>query len=557
MKTCLKKILLSIVFLHVFSILSSQSKNSALQFAIYNVVEKRFQDTIIIIRGQVVRTAATTTSFYRKTNYHPVWTNEWGMNAKANELLSALGNADENGLRIEDYHVFELQRLKSVFEKSLLKRIPPSQEDLLEAEILFTDAFLLYSSHLNYGKTDPETIDAYWKAERNDCNIELDNYLIHTLQHNTPTAKAFFNLEPLYREYAVFKKELSVLRKLPAEADFKKIDFGTIKKIEVNDTSKIIPQIKNRLNATRFYNDTSNNLSEIYDSTLYKAIKLFQKQNGLEADGVIGKGTMDALNISNADRIQTLLLNMERMRWLPHEPEGRYIMVNIADFNMKLIDADSIVINSNAIVGKDYRATPVFSAKMTYLVFNPTWTVPPTILANDVIPDTRKDINYLQKKKMKLFDSKGNIVDPKTIDWKKMSGKYFPYTVRQEPGPQNSLGLLKFMFPNKHDVYMHDTPQKELFLKNERAFSSGCIRIQQHIELAEYLLRTIEGFDRDSIESILKSGKTQQVILPEPIMVHIVYFTAAVNENGKVIFRKDIYDRDKALKAALFREYKN
>jgi murein L,D-transpeptidase YcbB/YkuD len=559
MKIIMPRILLIIVFLHFFIINASARNNnfsSDIQKLIFNVVSRQSGDSIIIIHSQVIRTAETAASFYRKMNYHAVWVNENGFNFFAKELMLSINYAHANGLNKTDYHAAALERLEAKINRAQLKRELPVTDDLFEAEMLMTDAYLLFSAHLNYGKTDPETIDPQWHAERNDCNIELDNYLIHALQHKK-IAQSLSDLEPVYCEYDFYKNELTQLNKLLKKGGWKKIDFKDVNKISKGDTSFLVPLIKERLTVSGEYNLPYEQTDSVFDESLEAAVKRFQYKNGLKVAGYVGKETMEAMNISLNERIQTIILNMERMRWLPREPESRYIVVNIAGFNMKLMENGCEVMYSNAIVGKDYRETPVFSAKMTYLVFNPTWTVPSTILANDVIPDTRRDIHYLEKKKMKVYDRNGHIVDPTTIDWKKAKGKSFPYTIRQSPGAHNSLGLIKFMFPNKYDVYMHDTPQKELFEMNDRAFSSGCIRIQKPVELAEYLLRKKEEFTPDSIQSIFKTGKTLQVILPEPIMVHIVYFTATVDEKGIVIFRKDLYGRDKKLKAALFEEYEN
>jgi L,D-transpeptidase YcbB len=510
-------------------------------------------DSIIYICGQPILTSETTITFYRKNQYRPAWVDEDGFNQNGTTLVSAIFNAGENGLKTEDYHYAKLKRLNDAFSKNPLKRKTAEAEDLLLGEMLLTDAFFLFASHLYYGKTDPETIDPQWHAERNNCPIEMDNYLLDALKAKN-LREALQLLEPQQEEYAVMKEKLQSLRKILKQGGWQKIDFGSLKKIELKDNNEVIPLIRQRLQISGEYKDTSNFTSLVYDSVLFAAVKLFQKHNGLDADGVIGKGTMDALNVSVKDRMETLLLNMERMRWLPRDTDNnRYIIVNIAAFNMKVIDKGKVIINSKAIVGRTYRMTPVFTAKMTYLIANPFWTVPKTILREDVIPDVKKDLNYLKKKNMRIIDYKGNEIDPHSIDWSKITPRNFPYMIRQDPGKSNSLGSIKFMFPNKYDVYMHDTPDKKLFDKEDRAYSSGCIRIQEYLKLAAYLLRTKEVTE-DSIQRLLDSGKQMQINLPEPIMVHVVYLTANVS-NGEVIFRKDFYDRDKTLKAALFRDY--
>jgi murein L,D-transpeptidase YcbB/YkuD len=510
-------------------------------------------DSVIYVCGQPVLTSETVVIFYRKNQYQPVWVDEQGLNTAGRQLLKAIAAAEENGLQPEDYHYVLLQKLNDTFLKNQLKRKSAEPEELLLAEMMLSDAFFLYGSHLYYGKTDPETIDPQWHAQRNNCPIEMDEYLLQALKTKN-LSEALRQLEPVQKDYAIMKQALQSLRKTVKEGGWSRIDFGSIRKLQLNDSSTLIPLIRQRLHISGEYSDSLSLTNAVYDSVLFRAVVLFQKRHGLDADGIIGKGTMEALNIPAVDKMETLIINMERMRWLPRDTDNnRYIMVNIAAFNMKVIENGKVIINSKAIVGKTYRMTPVFSAKMTYMITNPYWTVPKTILREDVIPEVKKNLDYLKKKKMRIIDYKGNEIDPNTIDWSKVTPRNFPYMIRQDPGRHNSLGSIKFMFPNKYDVYMHDTPDKQLFEKEQRAYSSGCIRIQEYLKLAAYLLRT-RNVSEDSIQRLLDSGRQLQINLPEPIMVHVVYFTAYVS-NGEVIFTKDIYGRDKALKAALLRRY--
>lgn len=512
-------------------------------------------DSLFYVCDIPLPASVTVASFYRKTYYKVVWVNDNGFNTQGLQFLIALSQADNNGLNASDYHLLQLNKLESKFSKNRLKQKPCELDDLLTAELLMTDAFMLYAAHLYYGKTDAETIDPQWHAERNNCAIEIDNYLIGILNRKD-IIQSLKELEPNYPEYQRFKIKLQELRNLANQEGWQTIPFNDIKKIEPNDTISIIQQIRERMAVIGEYQLKPNFESEIYDDALVNAVKKFQYQNGLENDGVIGKGTQDALNITIQQRIQQLVVNMERMRWLPREQPNRYIMVNIAGFTMRVIENGKVIINSKAVVGRDARETPVFSAKMTYMVLNPNWTVPTTILKEDVIPAVKKNINYLAKKNMRIVDRNGKEIDPITLDWKNITPNNFKYFVKQDPGKTNSLGTIKFMFPNKYDVYIHDTPDKSLFSKTERAYSSGCIRIQEYLKLAAYLLKEKE-ITEDSINVLLESGKQMQMVISNPIMVHIVYFTASVNEKGEVIFRKDIYNRDAALRKALFKEYQN
>ncbi|EIM74493.1 ErfK/YbiS/YcfS/YnhG family protein [Nitritalea halalkaliphila LW7] len=276
-----------------------------------------------------------------------------------------------------------------------------------------------------------------------------------------------------------------------------------------------------------------------------------QQRLGLNQDGVIGNGTLAGLNEPPAQQMQKLAVNMERLRWLPDTlKEETVIVVNIANFRMDLIQNRDTLFSTEAIVGKNYRKTPVFNAEMSYLVFSPTWTVPPTILANDVLPAVKKDMNYLKSKQMRVLTFDGKEVDPTKINWQSLSARGFPYMIRQDPGPQNSLGAVKFMFPNRYNVYIHDTPSREQFGRDNRALSSGCIRIREPERLAVLLLED-QGWTPERIAAAMKRKTEENVRLKRPIPVVLLYLTAWTDEGGRLQWREDIYTRDAELAAAL------
>jgi len=252
------------------------------------------------------------------------------------------------------------------------------------------------------------------------------------------------------------------------------------------------------------------------------------------------------LDTSLKENRNRILINMERWKAIPKNTGRKYLMVNIADFRMNAIENDSLILSLKTIVGKLYRKTPLFHTKMTHIVFNPTWTIPPNILRNDILPLIKKDISYLKKRNIRIFQTdktgKRKQVSADSINWKAVSEKQFPYQLVQDAGKDNALGVVKFMFPNSYHVYMHDTPSKELFEETERTFSSGCIRVSNAIDLATYLLKN--KWDKTKIMNVIKSGKTFTVYLVEPVEVYIEYFTAWVDADGILQFRKDIYERD-------------
>jgi murein L,D-transpeptidase YcbB/YkuD len=319
--------------------------------------------------------------------------------------------------------------------------------------------------------------------------------------------------------------------------------------IKPGESQEAILQIRKRL-MTLNYVITDTILAQ-YDDNLSYVIKEFQHLHGLNEDGNIGKLTLEALNLTPSKRIESILANLERLRWMPSEVPERRIQVNIVDFALELIDKKDTILSMRAIVGKHYRATPVFNSIMTYLVISPGWVVPPTIFSNDVLPELKKGQDYLRKKNMQIITSTGAPVDYNTINWSTVTSRNFPYMIRQQPGADNALGNIKFMFPNEYNVYIHDTPSRDLFDKDARAFSSGCIRIAKPMELAMYLLADQEDWSEERINNVINSRRETTVRLKQSIPVYITYFTAWSSSTNKFHFRTDIYNRDVELVKAL------
>ena len=266
-------------------------------------------------------------------------------------------------------------------------------------------------------------------------------------------------------------------------------------------------------------------------------------RHGIDADGKVGPRSLEELNVPVETRIDQIRANLERARWVFRDVEDTYIIVDIAGFHLDLVEDRQIVWSTNVQVGKARHATPVFKSTLKYIEFNPTWTIPPGILRNETLPAIRRDPDYLSRNNMSVVTISGKIVDPTTIDWAATAGKGFPYMIRQEPGTRNALGQVKFIFPNEYMVYLHDTPSKGLFARTERAFSHGCIRTQNPFDFAENLLDG-QGWDRARIDQVIESRKTTRVNLEKPVTVMLLYWTADVEADGTVHFRKDVYKRD-------------
>jgi murein L,D-transpeptidase YcbB/YkuD len=271
---------------------------------------------------------------------------------------------------------------------------------------------------------------------------------------------------------------------------------------------------------------------------------------GLESDGAVGAGTIAELNVPVSERIRQLRVNLDRGRVLLHDLPERFVVVNIAGFTAYLIKGQDIEWSTRVQVGKPYRKTPLFRSEINYLVFNPTWTVPPGIIRSDILPAAKKDPASITRRGLKVLDSAGREVDPASVDWSRFTSG-IPYTLRQDPGPNNALGRVKLMFPNDYFVYLHDTPSQALFDKADRAFSSGCVRVERALELAERVLDDPAEWNAQSIDAVIRGGKLQNVTLKRRMPVLLAYWTAWVDPEGSVNFRRDLYGQDAQWAAGL------
>lgn len=471
----------------------------------------------------------------------PVWINSNVLGKNGYVLLDYIRQIARHGLNPSDYHLFLLE--KYVDKTKLFMAM--DTEDMMKLDVLLTDAYLLLGLHLYYGKVDSEKEGENWTIQRKKPELQLNRKLEEALTAGDIT-NGLNLLAPRYRSYWMMKEDLAFFLELENEPWPALISDTTINPAQSN---QLLPKIRRRLIKLRY--SLSDSISVTYDTELEKQLKNFQKDWGLNADGVIGKGTLLALNTRPEMLINRLKVNMERFRWLPlHEPR-KYLMVNIASFDLVLIEGVDTLISMRAIVGKDYRETPVFNALMTYIVFGPSWTVPPTILKNDVIPELLKGPEYLKKKNMELLRYDGSEIAYSEIDWTKISRNNFPYMVRQNPGPENALGKVKFMFPNSYNVYIHDTPSRGYFARDDRAMSSGCIRIEKPFELAELLLADSPEWPPEKIHTAMQQNRGQTASLKTPVEVLLLYLTSWTGGNGRVQFRKDIYMWDELIVKAL------
>jgi murein L,D-transpeptidase YcbB/YkuD len=472
-------------------------------------------------------------ALYEKYDYQRIWRDQ----DTSRQLLSAIDSIYLQGLNPGDYHDKEIRSLLEEQETAF------NEGHQAELDLLLTDSLIRIGYHLQIGKVDPEALDSNWNMNRMLPGLDPVLALSEAIDTGNVTQliDSFRPQAPVYRNLMT---ALAQYRGIEAQGGWPIVPDGETLKPGMKDARITI--LRNRLHVTGDM-PAENMESDLFDSTVEEGVKHFQQRHGLDDDGILGKETLAALNVSVKDRIDQIRVNLERARWILHDLPEEFVVADIAGFYVKYYRGGDIVWEGRAQVGKPYRKTPVFRDQIRYLEFNPTWTVPPTILRKDVLPAIKRDPDYLAKKNMRVLDGKGKPVDAAAIDWSQYPEKSFPYLIRQEPGPGNALGRIKFMFPNKHLVYLHDTPSKGLFEQSARAFSSGCIRVENPFGFAERLLENTPGWDRSRIMREVDTAKTSRVNLAEPVTVMLLYWTATADAAGTVTFKEDIYQRDAAV----------
>lgn len=469
---------------------------------------------------------------YERNEFRMLWQDQQNVD----DLLADVGNIEKEGLNPEDYHLSQLLVLKLRLEESE----SPDPELLADYDLLLTDSLVRLCYHLQFGKVDPESLDPAWNMTR---QVRGQNPVgaIEKRLRTASLARGLANIRPEIEYYQILKSALKKYREIQENGGWKRVPEGPTLKPGMTDSR--VPPLRQRLAVTGEFGGSVTD-STFFDEELKEAVKKFQNQHRLEVDGAVGKNTLAALNIPVKQKINQIRVNLERSRWIFHKLPANFIVVDIAGFETFHIKGLTEKWSSKVQVGKPFRKTPVFKSKIKYLVFNPTWTVPPTILQKDILPKVKKNPDYLRKMKISVIDRKGKRVDSNSVNWSKYS-KGVPYTLRQEPGPHNALGRIKFIFPNKYFIYLHDTPSRSLFQRQDRAFSSGCIRVDKDIELAEILLNDSEKWNRASIQELIATNKTRRVNLPEPMPIMLLYVTIWFDDNNTLIFKKDVYDRDR------------
>jgi len=373
--------------------------------------------------------------------------------------------------------------------------------------------------------------------------------ILQIIYYSTSFRKSPLETDPEFnKQYYLLEKYLSEYDSINKKGGWETIPSGDTLKAGIRSDRVI--RLHERLIASNDLKLNSVSVMDSFSRSTEQAVKIFQQRHGLISDGIVEKHTLAALNISTGERIKQIKLNMNRWKEMPAVMDNYYIFINTADFRLEVVEADTVRLEMQVIVGRYYRKTPVIHSVVTGMVFNPYWYIPPGILKNDILPKVKKDSAFIKRMNIRVYESTGETktkkeINPDDINWKEINTEKFPYQLVQSPGSKNPMGVVKFNIPNKYLVYLHDTPDKKLFERQKRTFSSGCIRISKAKELADYLLRNIPDEKYKNTDSIINSRKTINVDLPEPVKIYIEYFTCWVDDRGKLNFRDDIYGRDK------------
>ncbi|MGE3875431.1 MAG: murein L,D-transpeptidase [Parvibaculaceae bacterium] len=462
----------------------------------------------------------------------------WVGTGRMTPFIQRLLDAEDDGLNPQDYPIDTLIDLRDGLD-------PADPMSAARTELYFSAFFVAYAADLKTGRVIPQKVDP--RLFRNRKTVDVLRILTDMSKYRAPT-QYLNEFEPKNPQYQALKKLLQAYRDLEAKGGWGTIEPG--ENLKPGMTDPRVAQVRKLLGATGDYEWKTPGDPDFYDEQLAIGVKRFQARHGLEAKGLIGKQTIVTMNVPVEERVRQIMLNMERWRWMPENLGDYHFLVNIAAFELQRIQANTIIDRMNTVVGAPATQTPEFSDELEYVEFNPTWTVPYSIATKEMLPRLRRN-PYAYAGDFEVFVG-GKLAAWGAIDWSAYGPGNFPFTFRQKPGPKNALGKVKFMMPNKHNIYLHDSPAKDKFLQTARAFSHGCIRLSRPVDLAYALVPDLGGWSKARMDAAWAGGKTTRASFTDHIPVHLIYGTAFRGDAGMIEFRPDVYGRDRKLYNALF-----
>lgn len=524
---------------HGDAISSAQRPHVAAPESLSVIIERRMADT--------ARPASVTEhewhhvqNLYRAASYAPLWTDGNGLTVRAKSLILVLAHADDDGLSLA---ASPAAAMDSAFSRT------DGITAAADADILLTSTFAWYAEDMIRGSVDPRKVQPEWHITVND--IDVGTALADVL-HAANFDSALAQLRPDQQGYAGLRQMLVRYRQIVASGGWPQVAGSPA--LHVGDSVTTVPTLRRRLAAEGLLVAGPAPDSQVYDSAVAVAVATFQTRHGLAVDSTIGPMTLASLNVTAEHRVLQIAANLERYRWLPHDLGGRYILVNIPGFHLAAYDKGKRVLEMKVVVGREYggRATPIFSDSMSYVNFGPYWNVPSSIAQREILPKAFRDPSYLTRNRFEIvrrFSPDAVEIPVSSLSRSQLAPGNFRYQIRQKPGPKNALGLVKFMFPNDYNVYLHDTPEDQLFSERVRAFSHGCIRVQHPADLAAFVLAP-QGWTAAQATSAMDADKWRRVDLSQKLPVYIAYFTA-FERGGDLSFRPDLYSQDQRLIRAL------
>lgn len=478
------------------------------------------------------------TKFYYNRNFQYAWFNKNGMTQAVpnfyNQLQSYSTDFDDNS-----FHHEQLDTLITLI-KTNKSNLKVNEKNIQFLELLLKTTFFKYSKKVYNGiNKNPYELDWFIPRNKKNYQILIDSLVISEKQNS--------NNEPINQYYNKLKLKLRIYRKIQQKGGFPVIKKPK-KTLTINNSDSCLINVKKHLFLT---NDLKTNDSSIlFTEELFKAIILFQKRMGLQEDGKLGNNTLIELNQTVDFRIKQMIVNMERLRWIPVDMGNQFLLVNIPEFKLHVFENRTQIWSSKIVVGKDAKQTSIFKGNISRIILNPYWNVPNSIVNEEILPCLKKNPNYLNENNMEvLFEDK--VINASNINWKKYS-KNIPFMIRQKPVKDNALGKMKFLFPNNFNIYLHDTPSKNLFEATKRDFSHGCIRIENPLKLALFLIKNNKNWNYSKMESVLKTNDEIGIAIKPSMPVYITYFTSWVDFDGNLNFRNDLYKLDQELSNEIF-----
>lgn len=536
----LKKFTCLLIFIQIFALQMAMADDEKDRNALRIELEQLAHSGFLSSSDVSITSVDLLLNIYEARNFLPAWNDQ----RQVGELVTAIKATAADGLDPSDYH---LEQVEFAYQELLAGR-QVSPEERAVRDLILTASLARLGYHQLFGKVNPYTFDPNWNFRRELNDIEPAIAIQNAIDSPSLTdfLGNFFQRGWFYRK---LQAALMDYRQLAANGGWPVIPDGPTLKPGGSDDRLAVLARRLMVSGDLAPRDAVDKLT-IYDESLQQGVRHFQERHGLDVDGVIGPATLRAMNVPVEKRVKQLEVNIERARWVLDDIEDDFVMVNIAGFRAYVLRNRKIVWETKVQVGKTYRQSPVFRDEIKYLVFNPTWTVPYSIATRDILPKIKRDPDFFANRDFDLKDGKGKFIDPSSIDWATITARNFRFWLVQRPGPNNALGRVKIMFPNKHAVYLHDTPSKVLFDKSARAFSSGCIRVENPFNLAEQLLGG-DGWNQEKFQQVLDQGETKTVSLSTPMPVLLLYWTAMAKPDGTVYFFNDVYSRDERITKAL------